>query len=155
MLKGKKALYILLPLVAFIWGAIVFQVVGAFSDDDLLLAKATEVTITDIKEKEREVFTLGEIKRDPFLGTLYKPKKKIIKPIARVKKPTITWPSIIYKGMVSGQSNANAIYLVQINGAEHLMKKRQTAAEVTLVRAGASSIRLKYKGKIKDFKIAN
>ncbi len=155
MLKGKKALYILLPLVAFIWGAIIIQVVGAFSDDDPLVTKSNEVTITAIEEKEREVFTLGEINRDPFLGTLYKPKKKIVKPVARVKKPTITWPSILYKGMVSGQSSANAIYLVEINGTEHLMKKRQTTAEVTLVRGGSSSIRVKYKGKSKDFKIAN
>ncbi len=156
MLKGKKGLYILLPVVAFIWGAIIIQVVGAFSDDDPVLSKAAEVNIAPVEEKERDTFSIGFIERDPFLGTLYKPKKKVmVKPKAVIKRPPLVWPSITYKGVVSGKGNANAIYLININGADQLMQVKQTLSEVTLIQGRSNTIRVKYKGKIKEFKIAN
>ncbi|MEW7291275.1 hypothetical protein [Aquimarina sp. 2304DJ70-9] len=155
MLKGKKALYVLLPVVAFIWGAIIFQVIGAFSDEDPEITKAAEVNVAPVEVKERDKFSIGAIERDPFLGTAYKPKKKVIVSKPKIKKPPLVWPSITYKGVVSGQGNANAIYLIQIDGADQLMKARQTISEVTLVKGKSSSVRMKYKGKIKDFKIVN
>ncbi len=154
MLKGKKALYILLPIVAFIWGAIIFQVVGAFTDEDPVVTDTTEVMVAPLETKERDTFTIGMIERDPFLGTLYKPKKEKISN-SIIKKAPLIWPSIKYKGVVSGQNSKNAIYLIEINGTDQLMKLRQTISEVTLVKGLSKSIRLKYKGKTKDFKIAN
>ncbi|GAA4276407.1 hypothetical protein [Aquimarina mytili] len=156
MLKGKKGLYILLPVVAFVWGAIIFQVVGAFSDEDPVFEKGAEVNIAPLEEKERDTFSIGFIERDPFLGTLYKPKKKVVvKPKSITKKPPLVWPSIIYKGVVSDHGNANAIYLIGINGTDQLMQLKQTISEVTLMRGGSNTVRVKYKGKIKEFKIAN
>ncbi|TSE06680.1 hypothetical protein [Aquimarina algiphila] len=155
MLKGKKALYILLPLVALIWGAIIVQVVDAFSDDDPVSLGTTSVDIKPLKTKEREKFTLGIVERDPFLGTLYQPKKKESKPRSRVKKVDLVWPSIRYKGVVSGQNSAKAIYLIEINGTDQLMNLRQTIDGITLQRGKSSSVLLRYKGKTKDFKITN
>ncbi len=155
MLKGKKGLYILLPVVALVWGAIIFQVVGAFSNENPVVAETVIVSVAPVEMKERDTFSLGAIDRDPFLGTLYKPKKKVVTPKPRIKKPVLVWPSITYKGVVSGEGNANAIYLIAINGADQLMKLKQTISEVTLIRGASKSIRVKYKGKIKDFKIAN
>lgn len=155
MLKGKKSLYILLPIVVFIWGAIIVQVVGAFSNDDPVINNTASITVAPVETKEREVFTIGVIERDPFLGTLYEPKKKIVQSKPVVKKPVLAWPSITYKGVVSGQGNKNAIYLIDINGTDQLMKVRQTVSDITLIRGGSNSIRLRYKGKSKDFKIAH
>jgi len=158
MLKGKKALYILFPVVALIWGAIIVQVIGAFSDDDPIgLDTGGAIVISDITTKEREKFTLSTIERDPFLGTLYQPEKKVIKKLTtpKTKKTTISWPSITYKGVVSGQNSANAIYLIEINGTDELMTLKQTLSEVTLIKGLPNSVRLRYKGKTKDFKISN
>lgn len=157
MLKGKKGLYILLPLVAFIWGAIIIQVVGAFSDEDLIISNTGDVSVTPIETKEREKFNLDIVERDPFLGKAYRPKKKVNRTasVSKVKKNPLVWPSIRYKGVVSGQSNANAIYLIEINGNDQLMKLKQTVSEVTLHKALSNSIRIRYKGKTKDFKIVN
>ncbi len=158
MLKGKKGLYILLPVVALIWGAIIFQVVGAFSDEDQVVAETSEVSLAPIEGNEREKFELSTVLRDPFLGTIYKPKKEVTKPKAttlKVKKPALVWPSITYKGVVSGQNASNAIYLIEINGSDQLLQLKQTFEEVTLIKARTSSVKLRYKGKIKEFKIAN
>ncbi len=158
MLKGKKGLYILLPLVAVVWGAIIVQVVGAFSDEDPVLANTNiDMTIAPVKTKERDAFTLEAIERDPFLGTLYQPPKKVRKKVSKpkVKKPALVWPSIVYKGVVSGANSAQAIYLVEINGNDELMRLKQTIAEVTLLKGYSGSVRLRYKGKVKDFKIVD
>ncbi|WP_025741255.1 hypothetical protein [Aquimarina pacifica] len=158
MLKGKKGLYILLPIVALVWGAIIMQVVGAFSDQDPVLVDSNiDMTVVPIKTKERDTFTLSVIERDPFLGTLYQPKKKIVAAISKpkVKKPALVWPSITYKGVVSGQNTGQAIYLIEINGNDELMRVKQTLSDVRLVKGFSNSVRLQYKGKTKDFKIVN
>ncbi len=157
MLKGKKGLYVLLPIVVFIWGAIIFQVVGAFSDEDPVTGTTNEVAIKPIQSSEREKFSLSTIIRDPFLGKTYKKKKEVpaltTKP--KVKKQTLVWPSITYKGVVSAQNDSNAIYLIEINGTDQLVKLRQTIAEVTLIKARSHAIKLRYKGQTKEFKIVN
>ncbi|WP_299432259.1 hypothetical protein [uncultured Aquimarina sp.] len=156
MLKGKKGLYILLPVVVFIWGAILFQVLDAFSGEDPVDSDITAISFTTIKTKERDTFTIGEVDRDPFLGTMYRPKKVINKnPKPRVKKPEITWPTIRYKGLVSAQNNSSAIFLVEINGADQLMKINDSFSEAKLIKGSSSSIKLRYKGKTKQFQILN
>ncbi|MFC5048372.1 hypothetical protein ACFSTE_13545 [Aquimarina hainanensis] len=155
MLRGKKGLYVLLPLVAFIWGAIIFQIVGAFSDEASVIVEAEDISVAPIEVKEQEKFILDAVERDPFLGTLYRPEKKVSKSKKIEKKDSLIWPIIKYKGVVSGQDNANAIYLIEINGNDQLIKLKQTVSEVTLQKAFSSSVRMRYKGKIKEFKIVH
>lgn len=154
MLKGKKGLYILAPLVAFIWGAIIFQVVDAFSEDDPIALDTTTLSFATIETKEREKFTIGTIERDPFLGTMYRPKKMIKKtPKPGIKKPKVVWPSIKYKGLVSGKNSATIIYLIEINGTDQLMKLNDSFSEAKLIKGSTSFVKLRYKGKTQQFDI--
>ncbi|KAA1247601.1 hypothetical protein [Aquimarina sp. RZ0] len=156
MLKGKKVLYVLVPMVACIWGAIIFQVVDAFSEDDAIVSDITTVSFSTIETKEREKFSMSTIDRDPFLGTIYRPKKTATKnPKAPIKKQETIWPSITYKGLVSAQNNTKAIFLVEINGTDQLMKKNESFSEVKFIEGTPSYIRLRYKGKTKQFEILN
>ncbi len=156
MLKGKKGLYVLLPLVVFIWGAIIYQITDAFSDDDPIALDTTSFSFSKIENKERDPFTISTVERDPFLGTIYKPKKVVEKKVAaRTVKAEITWPSIRYKGLVTGGSGATAIYLVEINGVDHLMKRNDMVEEVKLTRGNKSWVQLQYKRKSKRFEILN
>ena len=156
MLKGKKGLYILLPVVVLIWSSIIFQVLDAFDDDDPVITASNTVSFVNIETKEREKFTLGIVDRDPFLGTIYRPKKVVnINPNPRVKKQEIVWPSIKYKGLVSDQNNASSIYLIEINGSDQLMKVNDTFDEVTFSKGSNNTIKLRYKGKMKQFKMSN
>ncbi|KZS40907.1 hypothetical protein AWE51_24195 [Aquimarina aggregata] len=153
MLKGKKGLYILLPLVVFIWGAIIFQITDAFTDDDPEIANIGPIAFSKIESKERDRFSISDVTRDPFLGTVYKPKKEPVKKVAQVKKTVINWPSIRYKGVVTGGNGATAIYLVEINGTDQLMKRKDVISEVKLTKGNSSWVQLQYKGKIKRFEI--
>ncbi len=156
MLKSKKGLYILLPLVAFIWGAIIYQVTDAFSDDDPVITNTATVKFSKIESKERDRFTISDAERDPFLGTLYKPKKEPVKKVAsKTKKLVITWPSIRYKGLVTGGKDNTAIYLIEINGVDQLMKRNTMVSEVKLTKGTSSWVQLRYNGKTKRFDILN
>ncbi len=155
MLKSKKGIYILLPLVVFIWGAILYQVLDAFSDDDPVITNTTDIKFSEIKTVERQQFEIGAVERDPFLGTLYRPKKEVAKKPVIIKKNPITWPSIRYKGLVSGQGGSKAIFLVEINGADQLLERNQSFSEIKLVKGSSVSILLRYKGESKQFKILN
>ncbi|WP_109301634.1 hypothetical protein [Aquimarina sp. AU474] len=153
MLKGKKGLYILLPLVVFIWGAIIYQVTDAFSDDDPLATDSTAITFSKIEGKERDHFLISSVTRDPFLGTMYKPKKEPVKKITpRVKKPEVTWPSVTYKGMVTGNP---VIYLIEINGTDQLMQRNEVVSDIKLIKASSSWVQLRFKGEAKRFEILN
>ncbi|MBW1296906.1 hypothetical protein [Aquimarina litoralis] len=155
MLKGKKGIYVLLPLVVFIWGAIIYQVVDAFSDEDPEIADITNVSFAKIETKEREKFQISTVNRDPFLGTIYKPKKVVPKTTTHVKKQEITWPSIQYKGYVAAQNRSSTIFLIEINGSEQLLKINDTFADVKLIKGSSTTVKLRYKGKNKQFQILN
>jgi len=156
MLKGKKGLYILLPVVALIWGAIIFQVVDAFDDDDPVITASDTISFASIETKEREKFVLGTVDRDPFLGTIYRAKKVVnTNPKPRVKKQEVIWPSIKYKGLVSDQNNASSIYLIEINGSDQLMKVNDIVDEVRFSKGSNNSVTLRHKGQTKQFKMSN
>lgn len=148
MLKGKKGLYILLPLVVFIWGAIIYQVVDAFSDDDPIMHHNTNIQFDKIETKEREAFSISEVQRDPFLGKVYKPPKKA-SVAKRITKDTIQWPSIEYKGSISSKNKSNTIYLIEINGSEELMKLHSSSNGVKLIKANKDKVTIRYKGRTK------
>lgn len=155
MLKGKKGLYVLLPVVVFVWGAIIYQVVDALAEEDIELVNISPVAIGKIETKEREIFTLGEVARDPFLGTVYVPPKPKVVPKANVgiKKQETPWPSIQYKGRVSAPNAKSAIFLIEINGSEQLMRIRDRHEGVQLITGTTSAIKMRFKGETKQFQM--
>jgi len=156
MLKGKKGLYILLPIVVFVWGAILYQIVDAFSDDDPIVEDTTQISFATVQSKEREKFTIRDVERDPFLGTMYRPKKVTPKnPNPTPKKTKTVWPQIRYKGLVSTQNNSSSIFLIEINGADQLMKRNDSFSEVKLIKGSSNTITVRYKGITKKFQILN
>ncbi len=155
MLKSKKGLYVLLPVVVFIWGAIIYQVVGAFDDNEPVISNTISIPLLEIKTKERKQFDLGTIDRDPFLGTIYRQKKSPPKNTKSIVKKEITWPSIVFKGLVSGKNTKNTIFLIAINGTDQLMKPGDVVSDIKLIKGSPTSIQLRHKGKVKKFEILN
>ena len=156
MLKGKKGIYILLPVVVFVWGAIIYQVIDAFSEEEPVYFSEVKVNTKEIKTVEREKFELAEITRDPFLGKAYV-KKKIVQtaPKTNKKREEIQWPQIQYKGKITGSGTQTAVFLINIAGQEHVVSKRETVNEITVLRGNDTTITLRYKGKQKQFSILN
>jgi len=149
-MKNKKAIYILLPIVLFIWGTVAYQFFS-FSDNDTDITDASHnFAVKPLKIKERDTFTINVNYRDPFLGKMYAPntshtvKHHTSKKIAVPVEPVI-WPQIQYKGIVSDTKDKTRIFMLIINGKTCLMKKGEIQNDVLLKDGNRLSIDVQYK----------
>ena len=93
-----------------------------------------------------DTFSIQISKRDPFLGTLLVKKKPIKRTSKKtIKKEVISIP-LLYHGSVSKQDSKTKVFIVSINGQQHLMKLGQTINEVTLIKGNSKDIVVTYKG---------
>ena len=80
----------LLVLVIGIWGTIAYKILSAYSEDAPEIITPTIALNTDYKlEYVKDTFSIQPLERDPFLGTVYKPKaepKPVVKTQRKVNK---------------------------------------------------------------------
>ena len=147
-MKNKKNLYILLPVVLLIWGAVLYQFF-LFSDHVEMTETPQKYTVNRIIIRKKDTVTLNVNYRDPFLGKMYntvakKPVKNKKKAIEKKAEPLL-WPTIIYKGIVSDAKDSKSIFMLIINGRTFLMKKGDIESEIRLLGGNTESIEVKYK----------
>ena len=151
MLKNKKKTYLLLVVVLGIWGVIGYQIWTGLQHDTAEI-KIQEVNINFNREANTAIdtFSIQTASRDPFLGTLTTKKKK-----SRVINPAkkIVWLPISYQGVVKKQGSKEQVFVITINGQQHLLKKGQSRDSVSLVRGSAKSIVVRYKKQQKTITI--
>lgn len=154
-MKNKKSIYILLPLVLFIWGAILYQFFSFTSSEDIPPVISNGISLKPIKMVKRDSIAINTNYRDPFLGKMYSTEKvKSTKKKASSKKlEPLVWPTIQYKGIVSDTKEKSRIFMLVINNQTHLMKKGQTENEVYLKEGDRESVYVKYKGQLNLFMI--
>ena len=152
-MKNKKLLYVLIPAVILVWGAIIYKVVmglGGNEDTSFQKIEMAEIHSTDVLN---DTFSINPSYRDPFSG-------KQIKKIVTTGQPTIkkivappviaNWPSIIYGGIVKNQKSNKQLVLVSINGQSTMLKIGESYNNVELLKVFKDSIEVKF-GKEKRF----
>jgi hypothetical protein len=158
-MKNKKLTYILLPLVILIWGAIVYKVLANYFENDSSSLNSKNDDITSVKISKTDTFSLMLNYSDPFLkegvsvSTLpvpdysqSKPVKQIAATVKEKKDNTIvTWPAIIYSGLIKNKLSNKTCSIIKINGAEHLMNVGDTYNDVTLIKIFKDSAIVQYK----------
>ncbi|WP_276381606.1 hypothetical protein [Flavobacterium sp. H4147] len=153
-MKNKKNIYILLPLVLFVWGAVLFQVFSFTNSDDVLPVNNPEFNIKPLKVTKRETFAININYRDPFLGKMYtlesapKPKVSQSAPKTAKQPEALVWPNIIYKGVIADSKGKNTIYMLIIDNKNYYMKIGDTENEVFLKSGDKESVYVKYKGNL-------
>lgn len=154
-MKNKKNIYILLPLVLFVWGAVLYQVFSFTKSDEVTSTDNTEFNIKPLKISQRKSFDINVNYRDPFLGKMYAEntdsKAKGNSPkAAKVSKPkeVLVWPTILYKGMISDSKEKNKIFMLVIDNKNYYMKIGDTENEILLKSGDKESIYVKYKGNL-------
>lgn len=148
-MKNKKNIYILLPIVLGIWGMVIYRLFSFSNPDTNIPATASNFTFKPIEVKARDTFSIDVNYRDPFLGKMYSNdvQKKNTSHVPKVKKDTLIWPNIIYKGLVSDSKEKKKVFLVSINGQTYFMNEKTTEQEVTLKKGNRNTIEVLYKGK--------
>lgn len=137
--------YVLLAVVAIIWGIIGFKVVNTVSPDTPEKVSSESVGFKPITPLKKDTFGITAQYRDPFLGTW--PKKKKGNPTAMAKKNIAPKRNITYTGSIANKDQKKNIFFVTIEGKQSLMKIGQTVNEVKLVSGSAKHIRVRYNGR--------
>lgn len=154
-MKNKKNIYILLPLVLLVWGAVLFQLFSFTNPDEVSAPDNPEFTFKPMKVNKRESFNINVNYRDPFLGKMYanetnaKPKKTHSVSPKTFKQPeALVWPKITYKGSIADSKGKNTIYMLIIDGKNYYMKIGDTENDVFLKSGDKESVYVKYKGNL-------
>jgi len=154
-MKNKKNIYILLPVVLFVWGSVLYQLFSFTNTDEISPAEKSEFIIKPLKIKERQTFAINVNYRDPFLGKMYAPQKasgiktKSSKVNKQPKpKETLVWPTILYKGMISDVKEKKKVFILIIDGKYHYMNIGDTENDIFLKDGDKESVYIKYKGNL-------
>jgi len=154
--KKQNKTYLLLAIVIGIWGIIGFKFLNASNPNGQEIAEVTSDQIFVPKQiKEREIFSIAANYRDPFLGTVQAPKKKIKKRTATTikKKETVPQKLIQYTGFITDSRSNQKIFFVTIDGQQQMMSQNDTFQEVKLIRGTKSSIKVRYNGRTQTIAI--
>lgn len=142
MFKGKKAVYILIPLNIAIWGFFIYRFYTAYNeaDEPVKPEKMGDFKMEELKDSVQYQLALNY--KDPFLKDVEKPKhnsnpnstsnslsnnQNTAKLKTTVKTPTVAVvkpaTDIKYLGLVKNNTTGQTTALVSINGKSHLVKK--------------------------------
>ncbi len=147
-MKNKKLLYVLLPAVVFIWGAIIYKVVvGLSGSDDNAFQK---IKMAEIKSYEivNDTFSINPTYRDPFSRKQTKsnlnPSNSHSNQLSSSTTHKTIWPEIIYGGIVKNQKSNKQLVIIQINGQSNTIKVGETFNGVMLTKVFKDSIEVKF-----------
>lgn len=150
-MKKQNKTYILLAVVLGIWGLIGFKFFAATNPSSPEIAEISSDQIFVPKQiKARETFAIVANYRDPFLGTVQAPKKKVKKrpKVAVKKKKIVPTKSIQYSGFITDSNSKQKIFFVSVDGQQQMMSINDTFQEVKLVRGTKTSIRVRHNGSV-------
>lgn len=154
-MKNKKNIYILLPLVLIVWGAVLFQFLSFTNGEEIVDTNNPELVLKPLKFNKRQSFTIDVNYRDPFLGKMFVENTGIKtigtgKKTAKSKSPKeeLIWPTILYKGLISDTKDKTKIFVLIINNKNYYMKVGDTEEDVFLKSGDNEAIYLRYKGNL-------
>ncbi len=141
-MKNKTKTYILLILVLGIWGTIGYKIIAGLNPDAPEQVE-NDISVSFIPEKikKTDTFSIQTTERDPFLGTLTrsnKPRAETTKKTKQVKEENAL--QITYQGLVKKQNSSQQVFVVTVNGKQHLLKQGQTVDDVKLEKGNAKEI---------------
>lgn len=151
MPKNRKTLVFLIPVVALIWGMVIYKIVNTLSEEETVIPFVRTKLDDHTFKVEKDTFSLIALDRDPFLGIKYSRKKNVKQKV--VSKKEIDWPTIEYLGMVSDSDTKSGIYLLSVRGRSHFLQKGDEVDSIKLVKVSQNKVWLKYKNRTRVFKI--
>ena len=145
-MQQKRKTYLLLALVVVVWGILGFRIVKTLSPDSETNPVIVSTTDFSIPEIKNDSFAIRANYRDPFLGTSAKSDKPA-KTKKKLKKiPQLPKIPVVYSGSMAENGKKGRMFLVTINGKQHLMKVNQTVEKVRLLKGNKQTITVRYPG---------
>ncbi len=160
-MKNKKVTYLLLALVAVVWGLIIKEVlVRVNGDNSNNFNYHKTITNTAPTNLSLDTFSIVANYRDPFLGTIKRApaskkkripsKKKTVKKPQPAPKPVTDWSFVQYYGLAT--KDGSSLAWMQLYGKSYHMKPGETNQNVKLLSINKDSIQVEFKGEKKFIK---
>ncbi len=154
-MKNKNLIYILGPLMAVIWGAIIWKVVDMMTGNEAVISETVAKPMEIVSSYQEELFVLFADYPDPFLKNYSKtktlkptkpkpkpkPKKKVPK---KPPKPKIDWSFITFNGTIENPRTKKRIAIVNIRNKEYIMTQGDTMLGVLIKQIWEDSVEVNY-----------
>lgn len=161
-MKGKKGIYILLPVVVAIWGIIGYKIYKSVYPDVNTEATANTIVFEAAADTTQETFALAANYDDPFLSGVNarnysgskanKSPKSIVTPKKIVPEKTILpWPQIKYKGSVTNQQSKVQVGLVSINNKDYMLKNGESKEGISIGKISKDSVVILFEKESRTF----
>jgi hypothetical protein len=155
MLKNKKITYLLIALVALIWGLIFYKVYSKFGGENLVEKSFPHAVVKFENGQRDSVFTLLLDYPDPFLKGPGQqsdiPNTESVK--VAIIPPVVNWPSIEYRGLLTDNSKNESTGLLKILNSNLLVKKGKVYSAVKIQTISRDSILLEYQNESRWLRI--
>lgn len=147
-MKNKGNIKILLPAVVLIWALLIYKFVSALNPDEIPETFFTQTTYEVPEIKERDTFSLLFTDYDPFLDKAHTKRQNSKSQTIKFQK-SIEWPDIKYLGRIADNSGKSGVYIISVNGSQHLLKSGESGSEIKVLSGSESSVKLGYNGQTK------
>ncbi len=163
-MQKKKVNKILIIAVALIWGVVLYKFAAPyFTTTDTVITADVLVKPPQTFLRKKDTFGLSIPERDPFLGKVFKERKKkatnnTSKPKKTSKRTTVipqNWPKVQYLGFVKSQTSTSRLGLVRINGVLKRVRKGDKVKDITIKQVKEDFISIQFLKNTKDFKKIN
>lgn len=142
MLKNKKITYLLIVLVALIWGLIFFKIYANFGGKKLAEKNLPQSVARAENGQRDSIFTLSCNYPDPFLKGS---GQSIAAPIKNTGNPkNVTWPLIEYRGLMTGNNKNESTGLLKVQTSNLLVKQGKVYSEIKIRTITRDSIFLEF-----------
>ena len=154
MLKNKKLVYLLLPLVLLIWGLIFYRIYTNMHGSQVNPSfRKQAVKEVDVSNKE-DLPKLSLNYPDPFLknalGTAV--QKQANHQHTEENSQSINWPMITYGGMLSSEKNSHKVTgFLRVGTSDMLVHVGDFTHELAVLRIAKDSILLENKSEKRWF----
>jgi hypothetical protein len=157
-MKNKPLTYALLLIVAFVWYKVFFRLKDAITSPEASITSTSEAPLKNFKI-ERDTFRLLANYRDPFGKTSIDnkminqdlPKPPPVPKQAPVKK-VVSWPLIIYKGMLKKHGNKTALGIVIIDDNQLYLREGESVYDgIQMLKFTKDHAIIKYQKETRTF----
>ncbi len=142
MLKNKKITYLLITLVALIWGLIFYKIYSNFGGKKQAERNLRQSVIAVESVHGDSIFTLSLNYPDPFLKG---PGQTAEIPVKNTGISTVVnWPQIEYRGLLTSSDKNESTGLLKVQNSDLLVKRGKIYSAIKIRTITRDSILLEY-----------
>jgi cytoskeletal protein RodZ len=162
-MKSKTSLWILIPAVLGIWGAIGWNVYSAMNgDEDNATLKTVESSQQTENKAAPDTFELLLDYPDPFTNDPYKQKTTAAvihntnnhqhTTTASAVQEEAAWPTIIYSGLVKQPATGKMLGFLSVNGGSYFVKEGVEVEGVRVEKISENGVVVLWNGQSKEIR---